>query len=194
MAAAEPQLLAGGEFLVQELNRRTQVDPFPDGGFRMLTAELEDVPPFLWIAVGAGARIDQALSEKLERFMASGGTVFAEPDGSAVALEKLRNLAGRLFRDQAPKPLSEGDLPARTFYFLSPASMEKLRIKKAAGRLVWIDSSVPVLKALAEHGKESSEMGEEAIRASINIVMYTLTGSYKDDLTHVRYLLRRRKF
>lgn len=194
LGTAEAPLARGCARLLQELNARTQVDPAPEGA-QAVKPDLAAPPPFLWIGVGPAAGLDEALVERLQRFLAAGGTVFAEPDGAPGSLERLRELAGRVFPGRGPEQLKDGDLLTRTFFFLAPATAPLLRARLEAGRVAWVDACVPVGRAMDVGARVTggAMSDEEAVRLGVNMAVYTLTGSYKDDLTHLRYLFRRRK-
>lgn len=182
-----------GAAVMTELNHRTQVDPLPVGSWKALGGDFESPPPFVWIIVGAHAVIDAKLVEHLQRFLASGGTVFVEPEPGVGAQEKLRDLTERVFPKERPSVVDKSDLITRTFYFLDDQAISSLKVLEQSGRLVWISSTLPVLRHVADNVGDHPER-ESAVRIAVNVVIYTLTGDYKNDLTHVRYLLRRRKF
>ncbi len=187
-AKAENYAEPARRFLV-ELTRRTQVDPHPEEGPRLVGQDLAGAPPFLWLAVGPG-EIPPDFSEKLQRFLASGGTVFAEPATLPEGREALRLLEERLFPGRKPGFVEPEDLITRTFYFLNEDTSRHLSALEEKGRLVWISADAPVLRNVLNAREINAE---DALRIGVNVVIYTLTGSYKNDLTHVRYLLRRRK-
>lgn len=173
--------------LIKELTRRTQVDPDVQNGWTWVNHQLENSPPFLWILIKDGAIYDKELPGRIQRFIAMGGTVFIE--GSGVSQEVLRTLREKVFVDKQVKSVQKDELLTRTFYILPPAMSSRFRTIRQAGRVVWIESPMPLLTQLVS----TSQQREMSVRACINIVLYALTGSYKDDLTHMRYLMRRRK-
>lgn len=178
-----------GQTLLKELNFRTQVDPDIPAAWKKMDSSLKGSPPFLWLIIGPGANIDKVLMQKLQRFMASGGTVLAEADGSPMAISHLKRLRHQLFSNKKIKRLKDGSLLTRTFYIVPTSISNSYKVLLNSGRLVWIESDRSLLLGIGSSGMSR----EYSIRMGINIVLYTLTGSYKDDLTHLRYLMRRKK-
>ena len=65
--------------------------PDPKQGWRWVLPDLEGAPPFLWITIQSGAVYDEALPQRIQRFIAMGGTVFLESGaGSQETLRKFR--------------------------------------------------------------------------------------------------------
>ena len=173
--------------LIKELQRRTQVDPDLQKGWIWVNQDLEKVPPFLWIVLKSGSLYDKDLPQRLQRFMAMGGTVFIE--NTSFSQKELSELRGLVFPDKEARGIGKDELLTRTFYILPPDVSSRFRTLRQAGRVVWIESPGPLLSRLAGNSRDR----EMSVRAAINLVLYSLTGSYKDDLTHMRYLMRRRK-
>lgn len=187
------KFMEAGQYLLHELNLRTQVDPKVPGAWKKIDSTLKDSPPFLWIIVGPGAQFKDEFITRLQRFMASGGTILAEADGSALGVANLDQLRHRLFVKKKVKKLKGGDLLTRTFYIVPANISAKYQVFSSSGRVVWIESKKSLLLNLRSSASSGSMMREYSVRMGINIVLYTLTGNYKDDLTHLRYLMRRRK-
>ena len=183
------KLQSSGITFLSELGRRTQVDPDPREGWSWTDNKLSNTRPFIWLIVGPSAAITPDLVVRLQRFMAMGGTILAESSTAPLARSLLQKLREELFRDKKHYALKKNDLLTRTFYILPPEISSRFRLISAFDRVVWIESQKPLLKLMSG----SAHSRELAIRAGINIVIYTLTGSYKDDLTHVNYLMRRKK-
>lgn len=175
--------------LIQALNTRTQVDPFIKDGWKWTNSDLKSGSPFLWAFLGSSYSVKNDIVQSLQRYIALGGTVFFESDGSPRANQQLIHLRKKVFFSDKSVRLKKGDLLTRTFYILPKSLASKFKILKKAGRVVWIESEQPLLVTLNGRG-DQREMGT---RAAINIVLYSLTGNYKDDLTHLKYLMRRKK-
>lgn len=170
------------------LETRTQVDPLDNAWQWISEDKVSEAPPMIWIFIQAQASLSEELPQALRRYLASGGTVMVEcqTPASYGTLEQLRK---KVFPDKQSLSLAEDSLLTRTFYILPEAFSASLKTIRNAGRVVWIESAQPVL------GGISNAQGEQELRTrvGVNMVLYALTGSYKDDLTHLRYLMRRRK-
>lgn len=177
----------GKDELIKELQRRTQVDPDLQKGWVWVNQDLKDAPPFLWIVLKSGTLYDKELPQRLQRFMAMGGTVFVE--NASFSQKELTELREKVFPKKEARAVDKDELLTRTFYILPPDISARFKTLRQAGRVVWVESPGPLLSKLSG----SSRDREMSVRASINLVLYSLTGSYKDDLTHMRYLMRRRK-
>lgn len=177
----------GKDELLKELQRRTQVDPDTQKGWVWVNQDLKDAPPFLWIVLKSGSLYDKELPQRLQRFMAMGGTIFVE--NASFSQKELTELREKVFPDKEARAVSKDELLTRTFYILPPDISSRFKTLRQAGRVVWVESPGPLLSKLSG----SSRDREMSVRAAINLVLYSLTGSYKDDLTHMRYLMRRRK-
>jgi len=177
----------GKDDLLRELERRTQVDPDVQAGWVWVSQSLENSPPLLWLVLKNAALADRELPQRLQRFMAMGGTVFIENAG--LGQDELNAFRELVFPDKSAAAVAKDELLTRTFYILPPEVAARFKTVRQAGRVVWIESPMPMLSRLSGVTNDR----EMSIRAAINIVLYALTGSYKDDLTHMRYLMRRRK-
>jgi hypothetical protein len=174
--------------LIFELKNRTQVDPRDKAWSWTSATELDKAPPLLWIFVGPKGSIEPELVQNLQRYIENGGTIVVE-GMAASSRYRLRELQQKVFGDDNIHALKEDDLLTRTFYILPPSFSSQLKTVIKSGRVVWVESSQPLLRQL----ENTSPQREMRIRSCINICLYTLTGSYKDDLTHLKYLMRRRK-
>ena len=180
---------AGDSLLLSKaLEQRTQVDPELKSWLVVDELQLGEAPPFLWIMVAPGATWTAGLGEKLRRYIARGGTLVVEMSHVA-AQPQLDELRSQVFPDKNLGRLRSDALLTRTFYILPPESARALGTISSAGRVVWVEATRPMLKGLSQ----SAAQREQRLRACINIVLYALTGSYKDDLTHLKFLMRRKK-
>lgn len=186
------QLRSAGITFLEELEMRTQVDPLVPEGWVEADHDLKNAPPFLWLRVSSDADTEQAPIEALKRFMAAGGTVLAESDGREGGIRNLADIERRLFGEDKVEFLEAGSLITRTFYILPDHQAARYRVFRRANRTRWIATDLPLLQLISGQAG-GGELSEYAVRTAVNIVMYTLTGTYKDDLTHLRYLMRRKK-
>ncbi len=177
----------GAGVLMESLTMFSNVDPGLDA-FSFIDSQMQEVPPLLWICLGPGAVWDADLLEKLQRYLQNGGTIFAESDGKAGSQMQLSLFKSQLFPNSPPQPVKEDDLITRTFYFLSEFAIRHLSTLEKEGRIMFLSADQPIL------GRMAGGSGvDDAIHTAINAVIYTLTGTYKNELTHIRYLMRRRK-
>jgi hypothetical protein len=174
--------------LLRELNQRTQVDPHDDAWHWMSSKDILKAPPLLWIFVDGQTIISKEVIDPLQRYLSNGGTIIIEGTGPT-SQNTMRSLREALFTKEEIRPLASDALLTRTFYILPPNISSSLKTMLKGGRVVWIESHSPLLSDL-NRNHASREM---KVRACLNIVLYTLTGNYKDDLTHLKYLMRRRK-
>jgi hypothetical protein len=176
------------EALTKVLNQRTQVDPTEKTWLQISEDEIDKAPPFLWIFIAPQANWSEALGEQLRRYLSKGGTLVLEMEHFA-AQAKVDQLRAEVFPDQKLRALKQDELLMRTFYILPPKMSSSLKTISRAGRVVWVEAARPLLKGLSR----STAQREQRLRTCVNIVLYALTGSYKDDLTHLKFLMRRQK-
>lgn len=193
----------------RELRNRTsapaRLDPAPlradDPG---LLAE-----PFLyWMGDADIAPLTSAEITGLRRFFAQGGVLLVDdtaPETGAFGKAARREI-GRVLPDAAPIPLGMDHVVFHSFYLLrrphgrieGPSQLEGIvrggntqvlfLAHDLAGALaqtatgIW---SVPVVPG-------GDEQRERAIRLAVNIAMYVLCSTYKDDQVHAPSLMRRR--
>jgi hypothetical protein len=175
-------------FFMITLEGRTHVDPEENAWTWINPQQISEASPLLWIFVSPQASIDDALTQALRRYLASGGTVMLEGEGPA-SFNAMETLRKKVFPSTEAARIAQDALLTRTFYILPDNVAAALQTIRNAGRVVWVESGLPILGGLSAANNDK----EMRVRASINIVLYALTGSYKDDLTHLRYLMRRRK-
>jgi hypothetical protein len=149
----------------------------------------------------------------LRRFLALGGLLFVDdaaagPHGepSAFGLAARRELA-RVLPDRTPMPLGREHVLFRTFYLLQravgrvegPPTLDAIvrgtdtqvllsehdlggALARDPNGAAWERSPVPGGELQREH----------AIRLAVNVAMYALCSTYKDDQVHAPFLMRRR--
>jgi hypothetical protein len=192
LGAKQSAYQVGGDQVLKELRIRTHIDPKDQNAWKWLTEKtLEKSPPFLWIVIGNRAKITPELVSGLQRFLFSGGTVLVEAERSHQAQFVLGELRKKVFYKKKITVVKDKELITRTYYILPKTTANTLKTIKYSDRILWIESNVPILTHVKPH---YSSTRETAIRTAINVVLYTLTGSYKDDLTHLKYLMRRKKY
>jgi len=176
--------------LLGELTQRTHVDPAPDAWSWVAPHEIFSGSPFLWIFVGPTTVVEEKQALAIHRFISSGGTVMVEGSGEQ-RTGALRQLREAVFRKSSEADgVKEDDLLTRTFYLLRPEFAQSLGTIRQAERVVWVETRQPLLGGLSSSG---GLQREHRIRSAINVILYALTGSYKDDLTHLNYLRRRKR-
>lgn len=183
-------LESDAKVLLGELKKRTHVDPASDAWTWVTPDDLFKGAPFLWIFIGPDSVIESEDALKIHRFIAAGGTVMVEGSGLQ-RTGSIRQLREAVFTKSSQSVrVKEDDLLTRTFYLLKPAFSKALGTFRQAGRVVWVETQQPLLYGIAKKGGQERE---HRIRSAINIVLYALTGSYKDDMTHLKYLRRRKR-
>jgi hypothetical protein len=145
----------------------------------------------------------------LQRFLALGGVMFVDdfdPDGGAFAKAAKRELM-RVVPDGAPISVGNENVLFRSFYLLRRPigrveGSAKLDVIMRGGQPQIIFSTQDLLGALARspsgtHPFNVSPGGEpgreQSMRFAVNIAMYVLCSTYKDDQVHAPFLMRRRR-
>ncbi len=201
----------GLEGLSRVLQQRTSVDARGAMAVDLERDELSFFPILYWPVVTGQASPSGTAIAKLNRYMRTGGVIlFDTKDGqrSGEALATLRRVAEGL--DIPPlTPVPAGHVLGKTFYLLDtyPGRYANAELWVQAGRSLGTDGVSPIIVggndyaaawALDESGQGLFAMipgGERqrelARRVGVNLVMYVLTGTYKEDQVHVPYILER---
>ncbi|MBF0246382.1 MAG: DUF4159 domain-containing protein [Planctomycetes bacterium] len=182
-----------GERLIRELNTQTHLDPMPGQAWKRIDETLKGAPPFVCIVIGGEAELSPDLILNLQRYMSAGGTVLSMANGSQGSSARLLALSKALFPEKNPQVVDSGHILGRTFFMVSDSYMSHLRYERSGTRVCWLETEVPLLANLEASGQGRTMDSETSLKVLINVIFYTMTGNYKDDLTHVRYLFRRRK-
>jgi len=202
---------AGLMGLTLALNARTAVEAASPMPIDLENDELAFFPLLYWPIPDTAPALTARAVEKLAGYLRNGGQVLfdtREPNRSAPSWKVLQRVLGEL--DLPPLvPVPEDHVLGRSFYLLRdfPGRLE--------GSVVWVErtdggvndgvSAVVIggndwagawavddggrpLEAVTPGGERQREM---AIRFGINIVMYSLTGSYKSDQVHLPAILER---
>lgn len=193
----------------RELRNRTsapaRLDPAP---VRADDPNLLAEPFVYWVGDREIAELSLAEVGGLRRFFAQGGVMFvddAEPESGAFLRSAKRELS-RVLPDAAPLPLGQEHVIYHSFYLLrrpvgrieGPGHLDGI---VRGGHAQVIFSSHDVAGALARGPSgiwslpvvpRGDEQRERAIRLAVNIAMYVLCSTYKDDQVHAPSLMRRR--
>ncbi len=192
LGAKQSSYSTSSEQFLKELRIRTHIDPKEKQSWHWLgSSQIDQAPPFLWIIIGNRAKLSTELVTGLQRFLFSGGTLLIEAERSHQAQNVMHELREKVFYKRKISIVKKKELITRTYYILPENSAKTFKTIQYSGRILWIESSVPILAQIKPHYDANREA---AIRKATNVVLYTLTGSYKDDLTHLKYLMRRKKY
>jgi len=192
LGAKQSSYRLSSEQFLKELRIRTHIDPKDQHGWTWLkSSQIHQAPPFIWIIVGNNAKISEELTTGLQRFLFSGGTVLIEAERSPQAQHMMNELRNKVFYKRKISIVKKNELITRTYYILPESTAKTFKTIQYSDRILWIESSVPILNQIKPNYDANKEA---AIRKATNVMLYTLTGSYKDDLTHLKYLMRRKKY
>ncbi len=193
----------------RELERRTSAPAVKEPVILTLGGDGIFDSPLLY-AAGSSA-IDPLGSDgqrQLRAFFALGGLlVLDDRDGGSGAAggpfsrSVVREL-GAVLPEASPLELDESHVLFRSFYLLrrvvgAKGSSPSLRAVARGNRIDAVIFRHDLSSALATHGSrwlvalDDSER-EQAIRLAINLAMYSLCSTYKDDQVHAPFLMRRR--
>ena len=166
--------------------------------------------PFaLWGGDDAVSALTDREVSGLKRFIALGGVLFVDefaPEKGAFLRSVKRELA-RVLPEGSPIPIGDENVIFRSFYLLrravgrveGPAKLEAI-LRGGLPQVVF--SSHDLLGALARSPSGLSPIAvtpggerqrEQAVRLAVNLAMYVLCSSYKDDQVHAPFLMRRRR-
>ncbi len=205
----------GLEGLSEILRARTSVEPADPAGVDIERDELRFYPLIYWPVTSIQRTPSKEAAAAIDRYLKTGGILFLDTRDQHITLG--RNIAGnadlrRLLSGIEIPPLVQ--LPAehvlgKAFYLLSdfPGRWAggRLWIESGNGRVndgvatmiiggndfagAWaIDPRGRGLLPVAPGGETQREM---AFRFGVNLVMYAMTGNYKDDLVHVNDIMQR---
>lgn len=196
------------------LYNRTSVEPEMPDELDLETSPLE-LYPLIYFAVPQGAApLSERAIARLNAYLRSGGALVIDTrDGDTPGSTEITRLETLLEGLDAPplQPVPSNHVLTRSFYLLADFP------GRYAGRQLWIEqagsASAPrgdgvsglfigdadwiSAWAVDERGRDlySVDGGEDqremARRFGVNLVMYILTGSYKDDQVHLPALLER---
>ncbi|HKY94299.1 MAG TPA: DUF4159 domain-containing protein [Kiloniellales bacterium] len=204
---------AGLNGLTLALTRRTSVEPAEPLGVNLASDEIVFFPLLYWPITAAQPSLDQATRDKVNRFLATGGSILFDlrdpaMTGFSDASVDLQRLTEGL--DVPPlEPVPPEHVLTKAFYLLQDFP------GRYAGGELWVDAAGSTANdgvasiiigsndwgaawAIGSNGMplyavvpEGERQREMSYRFGINLVMYVLTGNYKADQVHVPFILER---
>jgi hypothetical protein len=213
VAAVDDVSRAGLVGLGNVLSRRTAVETAEPMEVDPETDDLIFFPLIYWPIVAEQPALSPRAVERINRFLATGGTIFFDTrDQGESALggagERLRQLVVGL-NIPALAPVPPDHVLTKSFYLMQefPGRYAggQLWIEPAEDRVndgvatviigsndyagAWaVDANGRPAYAVVPGGEQQREM---ALRFGVNLVMYALTGNYKSDQVHVPAILER---
>jgi len=192
-----------------ELGRRTSAP----GRLRPGVVHADDkqllTEPFaVWGGAGAVPALTAREVTTLKQYFALGGILFVDdfdPDRGAFGKSARTELA-RVLSSSSPISVGTDNVLFRSFYLLKRAvgrvkGPAKIDVILRASAIQVVFSNHDMLGALARDSSGTSSLEvvpggdsqrEQAIRLAVNIAMYVLCSSYKDDQVHAEHIMRRR--
>jgi hypothetical protein len=157
---------------------------------------------------GAIDPLEEVARTQLRSFFALGGLLVIDdrdggtsPSGGPFSRSVVRELA-TVLPDSSTLDLGEDHVLFRSFYLLkrvagAKGSSSTVRALARGNRIDAIVVRHDVSSALATKGNRwlyaiDDEERELAIRFAVNVAMYSLCSTYKDDQVHAPFLMRRR--
>lgn len=202
----DPTVLAT---MARELDRRTSAGVVKAPAVVTLGAGEILASPFLFTA-GRGATdpLDERARSHLRSFFALGGLMVIDdrdggtsPAGGPFSRSVLREL-GAVLPDSSTLDLGEDHVLFRSFYLLkrvagAKGSAATVRALARGNRIDAIVVRHDLSSALATRGNRwlyaiDEDDREQALRFAVNVAMYSLCSTYKDDQVHAPFLMRRR--
>lgn len=197
--------------LSRMLNQRTAVEAAAPIGVNVERDPLAFFPLLYWPVTETQAPISEATVGRLNRFMATGGTIlFDLLDGgnTATSGDVLRQLTRGL--DIPPlTPVPPDHVLTKAFYLMQAfpgrwadgrvwVERPGERVNDGVSRIIVGSNNWAAAWAVDAQGRHlfpavpgGERQREMAYRFGVNLVMYTLTGNYKSDQVHVPSILER---
>ncbi len=207
-AARDDTSLRGLTGLSETLSRRTAVETAPPIGVDVVNDPLVFFPLLYWPVTADQPPLAAATIGRLNRYMATGGTILFDLLDAAVGSGVLRRMTRGL--DIPPlTPIPPDHILTKAFYLMQSfpgrwaggrvwVESAGERVNDGVSRIIvgtndwasaWaVDDGGQAMFAVVPGGARQREM---AYRFGINLVMYTLTGNYKSDQVHVPAILER---
>jgi len=198
------------EAVLKYIASSTSIDPPLAAVYSGVVEELFDYP-FLCLA-GKGALCDFTRTETalLAKHLSLGGFLLIDESDSYGLddfYQSVRNFTADIFPDEKLEKIPDDDVIFRSFY-LQPKAAGRNSVSpslygvRRAGRWVIVYSRNDLFGAWARDdygrfiyscypGGEAQRM--EAVKITVNIVMYSLTGTYKRDIIHRDFIERKLK-
>ena len=200
---------AGLDGLASELIRRTSIDHATSAEVNLERDELSVYPLLYWPVAATSRRLSDQAKEKLNHYLATGGMVLIDTRAGAVGaasdigkliegidipalvhIQPGHILTKSFFLlNEFPGRLTGGDLWVERDQDAHNDGVSSVVVGGAdwAGAWALTPSGLPMF-SIAPGGERQRDM---AYRFGVNIVMYALTGNYKNDLVHERYIKER---
>lgn len=214
-ATLDDATAAGLQGLSLVLFRRSSVEPERPHALDLETDAL-DLYPFIYYAVPENAQpLSETAAARLNAYLRSGGALMIDTrSGSSIADTAITGLEDLLSGLDAPplRPVPPDHVLTKAFYLLdtfpgrydgrqlwieAPATAGETGRGDGVSRLFVGDADWAAAWAADERGRPlfSVDGGdvqrEMAYRFGINLIMYVLTGNYKEDQVHLPALLER---
>jgi len=198
--------------LAQEVRARTSVLVRLDRVVVPLSSRaVFDYPFLLWAGDRAFSPLNDRELGHLEAFLSLGGFLLVDNAGEGAGFSgfdrSLRAQVRRAFPGRTLQPVPKDHVLMRTFYKVESiagrrADYSELEGLEVEDRLALVYSRNDLTGAWSRDGFGNWEyeavpggpaQRESAIRLGVNLVLYSLLLDYKDEQSHVEYLLRKRR-
>lgn len=216
-AAVDRTTRAGLEGLSLTLFRRSSVEPAEPHAVNLETDAL-DVYPILFLSLPQNPDpLSPTAISRLNAYMRNGGALFIDTrsGGDVSRADSFQGLTEALPGLDAPvlAPVSDNHVLTRSFYLLegfpgryasrqlwieaTSASNQDERRGDGVSRLFVGDADYLAAWAVDERGRATftvdggEQQREMATRFGVNLIIYVLTGNYKEDQVHIPALLER---
>jgi hypothetical protein len=195
--------------IARELERRTSAAAVKEPAIVDLGSGGALASPFLFAAGSSAVEpFDPRARAQLHAFFSLGGLLVIDdrdggsaPAGNPFSRSILRELAAVL-PESSTLDLAEDHVLFRSFYLLRRAvgakgSAPSVRALARGNRIDAILLRHDLTSALATRGSRwllamDDDDREQALRLAVNLAMYSLCSTYKDDQVHAPFLMRRR--
>jgi hypothetical protein len=194
--------------IAQHLRSTTSINPWPDRRVLGSSDPALFESPFLVLAGRGAVAFSSDDADRLRAYLSAGGFLLvdnSEADPAGPFARSVSSLPARLFPDGEWKKIPSDNAVFRSFFLLKEASGrrksgEGLKGLWVGGRLAavyspddlegpWVRSPAGGWLFPCEPGGEPQRL--EARKLLVNIVMFSLTGTYKTDAVHQEYLKRK---
>lgn len=190
------------------LKQMTRLDPVVDRRLLRLSDDVLFESPFL-VATGRGElTFSDSDRARLRDYLSAGGFLFlddTEASATSSFAQSVRSLPDRLFPGSHWRPVPPDHALFRSYFLLRKAAGRKrvspnLQGLWLADRLVAVWSANDLLGALARDRlgqplllcePEGETQRDESARLFVNIVMFSVTGTYKTDAVHQPFIKRK---
>jgi hypothetical protein len=190
------------------LRQTTRLDPVMDRRVVRLSDDALFESPFLVITGRGDFTISEPDLSRLRDYLSAGGFLFFDDTEASLTSPfsgSVRSLPNRLFPGSQWRPIPSDHAIFRSFFLLQRATGRK-RINPTlqglwlADRLVAVWNANDLLGALARDRlgqplascePEGEPQREESVRLFVNIVMFSVTGTYKTDAVHQPFIQRK---